>query len=82
MDPIRSQFGKIEKDEINLEEKTSYIEEYIACNDKMSFRDLLEKQNSKMEVIVTFLVVLELIKTGVITIEQNSIFDDILITKK
>ncbi len=82
VDPIRSQFGKIEKDEINLEEKTSYIENYIAMNDKMSFRDLLEKQNSKMEVIVTFLVVLELIKTGVIIIEQNDIFDDILITKK
>jgi len=43
---------------------------------------LLEKQNSKMEVIVTFLVVLELIKTGVIVIEQNDIFDDILITRK
>jgi len=28
------------------------------------------------------LVILELIKTGVITIEQNDIFDDILITKK
>ena len=82
VDPIRSQFGKIEKDEINLEEKTSYIEEYIARNGQLSFRDLLEKQNSKMEVIVTFLVVLELIKTGVITIEQNDIFDDILITKK
>ena len=82
MDPIRSQFGKIEKDEINLEEKTSYIEDYIARNGKLSFRDLLEKQNSKMEVIVTFLVVLELIKTGVIIIEQNDIFDDILITKK
>jgi len=82
VDPIRSQFGKIEKDEINLEEKTSYIEEFIARNGKLSFRDLLEKQNSKMEVIVTFLVILELIKTGVITIEQNDIFDDILITKK
>ncbi len=82
VDPIRSQFGKIEKDEINLEEKTSYIENYILQNKKMSFRDLLEKQNSKMEIIVTFLVVLELMKTGVITIEQNDIFDDILITKK
>ncbi len=82
VDPIRSRFGKIEKDEINLEEKTSYIENFIAQHEAMSFRDLLEKQNSKMEVIVTFLVVLELIKTGAITIRQDDIFDDILITKK
>ena len=74
------QFGKIEKDEINLEEKTSYIENYVAENKRISFRDLLEKQNSKMEVIVTFLVILELMKVGVIQIEQNEIFDDIIIT--
>jgi len=80
VDPIRSQFGKIEKDEINLDEKTSYIEAYVKKNQKMSFRDLLEKQNSKMEVIVTFLVVLELMKIGIVRIEQNDIFDDILIT--
>lgn len=80
VDPIRSQFGRIEKDEINLEEKTSYIEKFVEENKKISFRDLLEKQNSKMEVIVTFLVILELMKVGVITIEQNDVFDDILIT--
>ena len=80
VDPIRSQFGKIEKDEINLEEKTTFIEAYVAQNKKISFRDLLEKQDSKMEVIVTFLVILELMKVGVIQIEQNEIFDDIIIT--
>jgi len=80
VDPVRSQFGKIEKDEINLEEKTSYIEEFIRLNKKLSFRQLLEKQNSKMEIIVTFLVVLELMKIGMIVITQDNIFDDIYIT--
>ena len=80
IDPIRSQFGNIEKDEIELEDTTRYIKEYILEHDTMSFRDLLEKQNSKMEIIVTFLVVLELIKVGIIEIVQDSIFDDILIT--
>ena len=80
IDPIRSQFGNIEKDEIELEDKTRYIKDYSLEHDTMSFRDLLEKQNSKMEIIVTFLVVLELIKVGIIEIVQDSIFDDILIT--
>lgn len=47
-----------------------------------SFRRLLEKQSSKMEVIVTFLVILEMIKTGRIGIEQEDIFADIIITTK
>mgnify|MGYP003321764250 CR=1 FL=1 len=79
IDPIRSQFGNIQKDEIEMDIKTEYIKEYILSHSELSFRDLLEKQNSKMEIIVTFLVVLELIKVGVVTIVQDNIFDDILI---
>lgn len=79
IDPVRSQFGQIEKDEINLDEKTNYIQQYLLNNVRISFRDLLQKQHSKMEIIVTFLVVLELMKTGEVLIEQNDIFDDIII---
>ncbi len=80
IDPIRSKFGKLEKDEISMEQKMSYVEEYISKNKKFSFRALLERQTGKMEIIVTFLVILELMKVGRIHIFQEDIFDDILIT--
>ena len=80
IDPIRSKFGKLEKDEISMEQKMSYVEEYIRNNKKFSFRALLERQTGKMEIIVTFLVILELMKVGRIHIFQEDIFDDILIT--
>ncbi len=79
IDPIRSQYGKIEKDEINLDEKEAYIGNYITLKKRFSFRELLEKQKSKMEVIVTFLVILELMKVGRVTIEQDNLFDDIIV---
>ncbi len=41
-------------------------------------RGLLERQSGKIQVIV--LAILELMKTGVITIEQEHLFDDIQIT--
>ena len=82
VDPLRSQFGKIEKDEINMEEKTVYIEDYVKTHKKFSFRNLLEAQATKMEVVVTFLVILELMKIGKIMIMQEGIFDDIVITSK
>lgn len=80
IDPIRSQFGRIEKDEINLEEKQSYIEEFVKNHKHFSFRNLLEKQGSKMEIIVTFMAVLEMMKQGIISIEQETTFGDIIIT--
>ena len=82
VDPIRSQFGKIERDEVNLEEKTEYVENYIRFHKKFSFRDLLKEQKSKMETVVTFLIILEMIKTGQIVIAQDVLFDDIMITSK
>ena len=82
VDPVRSQFGKIEKDEVNLEEKTEYIENYIRFHKAFSFRDLLENQKSKMDVVVTFLIILEMIKIGKIMIAQEDLFDDIMITSK
>jgi len=80
IDPIRSQYGKIEKDEIDMEVKSLYVEAYAREHQTFSFRTLLEKQSSKMEIIVTFLIILEMMKVGKITISQEDIFDDIWIT--
>ena len=81
IDPIRSKFGNVKKDEIPLEDKQAYIFNYLSSHESCSFRQLLEKQHSKMEIIVTFLVVLELMKVGQISIEQDNIFDDIRIVR-
>lgn len=79
IDPVRSKFGKIEKEEVNLSQKMRYVQEYGLANRKFSFRKLLEEQNDKMELIVTFLCVLELMKMGRVHIVQEEIFDDIFI---
>jgi len=42
----------------------------------------LEKQGSRAEIIVTFLIILELMKTGKIYISQENLFDDIMITSR
>ncbi len=79
VDKVRSQFGKIEKEEVSLEEKMDYLTDFAAAHKHFSFRGLLEKSSSKVEVIVTFLAILELMKTGKIIISQEHIFDDIKI---
>lgn len=80
VDPIRSQYGNIEKEEIDMDAKLLYVEGYAREHRVFSFRGLLERQGGKMEVIVTFLILLELMKTGKVTVSQERIFDDIMIT--
>ncbi|MCI5517113.1 segregation/condensation protein A [Roseburia sp. MUC/MUC-530-WT-4D] len=82
IDPVRSKFGKIEKEEVSLEDKMVYLEEYAMNHEHFSFRNLLEAQAGKIEIIVTFLAILELMKTGKIIISQEYIFDDIKIKSK
>ena len=77
IDPIRSQFGQIEKEEITLSDKILMIQEYGLTYRQFSFRALLESQKTKMEIIVTFLGILELMKMGRLTISQKELFDDI-----
>lgn len=82
IDPIRSRFGKIEKEEVSLEERMGYLEQYALTHRRFSFRGLLEAQSNKMEIIVTFLSILELMKVGKILISQERIFDDIFVESK
>lgn len=82
IDPIRSNFGKIEKEEITLSDKMVDIEKYARKHKNFSFRKMLEFAQSKIEVIVTFLGILELMKVGKIEIYQEDVFEDIQIQYK
>lgn len=79
VDPIRSRFKEIEREEISLEEKMAEVREQVRGLEGINFRTLLEMQASKMNVIVTFLAILELMKIGAITIKQEEIFGEIVI---
>jgi segregation and condensation protein A len=82
IDKVRSKFGKIEKEEVSLEEKMDFLTDYAASHKHFSFRGMLTASSSKVEVIVTFLAILELMKTGKLTIVQEHIFDDIRIESR
>ncbi len=79
VDPIRSKFGTIEKEEVRIEDKMEEIKTSIKGLKGINFRTLLEVQASKINIIVTFLAILELMKVGDITIKQDTIFGEIII---
>ncbi|MDM8212070.1 segregation and condensation protein A [Mediterraneibacter glycyrrhizinilyticus] len=79
IDPVRSKFGKIEKEEVTLTDKFTYIHGYMKDHQKFSFRQLLEKQHTKMHIVVTFLAILEMMKLGEINVRQEETCGDIMI---
>lgn len=79
VDPVRSKFGTIEKDEVRIEDKMEDIRASIRGLKGINFKTLLEIQASKINIIVTFMAILELMKVGDITIRQEELFGDIII---
>ena len=69
--------GKI----ISVEEKIEYIQNILTTADKISFNNII-KDNTKDEVIATFLSLLELIKSKEIVVVQENFFEDIIIKKQ
>lgn len=81
-DPIRARFGDIPKEEVPLEKKMLELRQFISCHKKCMMRDMLDRSSTKMDVIVTFLSILELIKDGTIIVRQEKTFDDIYIEER
>ena len=77
IDPIRSRFGKIEKEEISLSDKMLEMRAYAKKNRRFSYRSLLTRQSSRTQMVVTFLSILELMKMGHIHVDQNTLFGEI-----
>lgn len=81
IDPIRSNFNSIVKEEFTTEDKINYLLLKLKEKQQLLFSYLISKQNSKNECIVLFLAMLELVKTNNIRIVQNNLFDDIIISE-
>ena len=79
VDPIRSSFGEIRQEEVNLADQIQRLEEWGRQQGQFSFRAVLGQTFSKLHTIVTFLAVLELIKMGRVQIRQEELFEDIQI---
>lgn len=77
IDPIRSRFGTIEKEEVSISDKLLELKAYAAENRRFRFSQLIQKNASKVQLIVTFLSILELMKMGHVQVVQEALFDDI-----
>jgi segregation and condensation protein A len=77
--PAEPEEGAIEREAVTVEEKMATVMEAVASGSgRVSFRALVEACSSRMEVIVVFLAVLELIKAGQLVARQRGRFRDIM----
>lgn len=66
---------------ISLKEKIKQIRELILEKTQISFNHLINGSKSKIEIVVSFLALLELVKQKIVKVEQERMFEEILIMK-
>jgi segregation and condensation protein A len=66
-------------EEVSINEKISLIQEFLDTRGEFNFTDLIIRPDSIMEIICSFLAILECVKMKRIRILQNRLFGDIRI---
>jgi segregation and condensation protein A len=65
---------------VSIHEKITQIRALVNKAERVSFRRLIQSAESRTEIVVSFLALLELIKQRSIRVSQDRIFDDITIS--
>jgi segregation and condensation protein A len=74
-------FYEVIKDEFTIEEKIHQILHLLLETDFIKLSDLFNKAKNKLEIIVTFLAILELARMKEIVARQSELFQDIEILR-
>jgi len=75
---VERKWHKIDFENIRIEDKTEYIKEKLLKSPSgVSFIELIEDKRNRLEIIVTFLSILELAKIKQIKLKQEKIFANI-----
>lgn len=72
---------ELPSEKITVEEKLAHLEGLFAKKNTHSFSSLLTGSHSKLEAIVTFLAILEMVKVKQLKINQEENFGEILLTR-
>ena len=75
-------YETVEEETITVEDKIAFINRQLTNEDQLLFEDLFPLSSSKLDRIVTFLAILELIRIGKIVTVQTDHFESIYIVKQ
>lgn len=67
---------------LTLEEKIMHLQTVLSSRAQASFSELVANAKDRVEVVVSFLAMLELVKQKIILVEQNELFSEIKLKHK
>jgi segregation and condensation protein A len=78
----KESFHRVKELGVTIEEQIEYVLNHLAEKERVTFFDLVDPLPSRVAVIMTFMAILELIRTRRLAVMQATIFDEIWITRR
>lgn len=73
---------QIQKLNVTIEEQINFIQQKLEENPELNFLKLIEDLKEKIRIIVTFIALLEMVKSGRLLIKLTKSFNDFILIKK
>jgi Uncharacterized conserved protein len=78
--PVVSQF-ELSREPVKLEQQKKFIFKHFDGEGRLKFSAILDKLETRMEVVVTFLAILDLVRDGSCKLIQEKVFGDLELQK-
>lgn len=82
IDRVRSGFNSVRRDNFTVDEKIIRLRDTLRISPRVKFYEMFTDDSSKEEILITFLAILELIRRNSISVEQDDVFGEIVISVK
>ena len=78
--PVVSQF-ELSREPVKLEEQKEFILKHFDGDGRLKFSTVLNKLDTRMKIVVTFLAILDMVREGLCSLHQNEIFGELEMQK-
>ncbi|MEA3287307.1 MAG: segregation/condensation protein A [Candidatus Marinimicrobia bacterium] len=68
-------------EEVTMAEQIGFVDGLLRANTNLSFSNMLNKFESRLIIVVTFLAILEMLRSRQIKVKQTALFDDLLLSR-
>ena len=78
--PVVSQF-ELSREPVKLEEQKEFILKHFDGDGRLKFSTILSNLDTRMKIVVTFLAILDMVREGLCSLQQNEIFGELELQK-
>ena len=78
--PVVSQF-ELSREPVKLEEQKEFILKHFDGDGRLKFSTIISNLDTRMKIVVTFLAILDMVREGLCSLQQNEIFGELELQK-